>query len=63
MACKEHFTYPIFRTRFASSKKSLRLVPMSERQNTATFTESDESGVWAILHAMTRLFAATKSKL
>lgn len=36
--------YPIFRTRLASARKSARLVPMSDRQNTAMSTEASPSG-------------------
>lgn len=36
--------YPIFKTRLASAKKSARLVPMRERQNTAMSTELSRSG-------------------
>lgn len=36
--------YPIFRTRLASARKSARLVPMRERQNTAMSTVASRSG-------------------
>ena len=37
-------TYPGLSTRFASSRKSLMLVPISERQNTATSIDSSSRG-------------------
>lgn len=37
-------SYPGFSTRFASSRKSLMLVPISERQNTVTSTDSSSRG-------------------
>lgn len=40
-------SYPGFSTRFASSRKSLMLVPISERQNTATSTDSSSRGTCA----------------
>lgn len=36
--------YPIFKTRLASARKSARLVPIRERQNTAMSTEPPWSG-------------------
>lgn len=36
--------YPIFKTRLASARKSARLVPMRERQNTTMSTEASRSG-------------------
>lgn len=37
-------SYPIFNTRLASAKKSARLVPMRERQNTTMSTEVSGRG-------------------
>ncbi len=39
--------YPIFKTRLASARKSARLVPMRERQNTTMSTEASRSGTCA----------------
>merc|ERR1712025_1337071 len=56
-------TPPILRTRLASLTKSLRFVPISERQNTTTSQQSFCKGVWAKSHTVTKSLTLTKSKL
>ena len=55
-------TYPTLSTLLLSTKKSLRLLPMRERQNTTTSTEVGVRGVWAMSHAVTWGLAATRSR-
>lgn len=52
---------PSLRTLWASLKKLTRLVPISERQKTATSTLAGLKGTFAISHAVTNLFLATRS--
>lgn len=52
---------PSLRTLWASVKKSTRLVPINERQKTATSTLAGLKGTFAISHAVTNLFLATRS--
>lgn len=54
-------SYPVFSTRLASRKKSFRLVPINDKQYTATFKEFGSSGVLAMSQGMISLRAATKS--
>ena len=40
-------SYFVFKTRFASLRKSLRFVPISDKQKTTTSQDSDSRGVLA----------------
>lgn len=55
-------SYPCLRILLASAMKSCMLVPMRDKQNTATSTEEEGRGVWAMSQAVTLGLLATKSK-
>ena len=58
----QKWIYLFFRTRWASHKKSITLVPINDKQNTAISTDSLFKGTFFISHFVTKLLIAAKSK-